>query len=130
MSKVQVQEEKLAKSYQRLDSVIARKFSVSYMSNAKWVKLLKAAASFEQLSYRITYKLVNNDQLKTSYSEQFPEHVDNYWFIEPSIYKEIEWLEFNFDENYKVGSLIEHLSAIAKFPIRQTSTGFKVLGYS
>ncbi|KZN49106.1 DUF6678 family protein [Pseudoalteromonas luteoviolacea] len=130
MSKVQVQEEKLAKSYQRLDSVIARKFSVSYMSNAKWVKLLKAVASFEQRSYRITYKLVSCDQVKTSHSEQFEEHVDDYWFIEPSIYKEIEWLEFMLDEHNNVQSLIEHLSAIAKFPITQTPTGYKVLGYT
>ncbi|WP_105168154.1 DUF6678 family protein [Pseudoalteromonas sp. T1lg65] len=130
MSKIQIQEEKLAKSYLRLDSIIARKFSVSYMSNTKWIKLLKAVASFEERSYRVTYKLVNDDQVKISHTEQFEEHVDDYWFIEPSIYKEIEWLEFTFDDNYNVPSLIEHLSVIAKFPITQTPTGYKVLGYT
>lgn len=130
MSKVRAYREKQTKSYQRLDETISRMFSASHMSNAKWVKLLKAVASFEERSYPITYKLVSCEQVRQSRTEPYEEHIDNFWFCEPAFYKEIEWLEFTFDECNELNRLIEALFKIADFPITKAVTGYRVIGYS
>lgn len=69
------------------------------MSNAKWIKLLKHCATFDESSFKINFKLVHSDQINTSYTEMYEEQVDDYWFIEPWLYKEVEWLEFIFEGN-------------------------------
>lgn len=130
MSKVKAQEERFNKKITRLESVIRRSFSTSHMSNSKWAKLLKAVAAFEEASYPISYKLVNDGQIKSSRTEPYEEHVDLHWFIEPLIYKELEWLEFTSEDNDNLGELVEHLSSVGKFPLVKTSTGYRVIGYS
>jgi hypothetical protein len=130
MPKIKAQADKINKTIDRLDSVIARKFLVSHMNNSKWVKLLKSVAAFNEQSYNINFKLVHSDDINSTQTEQYKEHVDNYWFFEPLIYKEIQWIEFSFEGNDSLDELIEYLSGIAKFSIIRTETGYLVQGYS
>ena len=130
MQKIKAKVEKANKTIERLDSVIARRFSASHMSNSKWVKLFKSVADYNEQSYNINFKLVYSDDINTAQTEQYKEDIDTYWFIEPLIYKEIEWIEFSFEGNNSLGELIEHLLRVAKFPITRIETGYIVLGYS
>lgn len=130
MQKVKAQAEKTTKTIERLDSVIARKFSVSHMNNSKWVKLFKSVADYNEQSYNIRFKLVNSDNITHAQTEQYKEQVDSRWFIELLIYKEIEWIEFSFEGNNGLDELIAYLSEIAKLPITRTETGYVVQGYS
>ena len=127
--KIQAQIEKREKSWDRLDSVISRKYSASYMSNTKWVKLLKAACPFYPEIQKMDYKLVYSDDVKSTDIEEYEEHIDERWFIEPSIYKEIEWIEFPFEGNTKLAEFSETLNGIGQFKMHNTSTGLRIIGY-
>ncbi len=126
---VKAQNEKRDKRWDRLDSTISRKFSASYMNNTKWVKLLKAACPFYPDIREMNYKLVCSGEVKNTIIEEYEEHIDDHWFIEPSIYKEIEWLEFPFDGNPKLDEFEILLNQLGKFPLLKTPTGLRVLGY-
>jgi len=69
------------------------------MSNSKWVKLLKLVASISTKIPRMDYKLVYGEEIFLSSTEQYEEYIEKTWFIEPLIYKEIEWAEFPFNNN-------------------------------
>ncbi|KZN45844.1 DUF6678 family protein, partial [Pseudoalteromonas luteoviolacea] len=120
---------KIEKSWDRLDSVISRKYSASYMSNTKWVKLFKAACPFYPEIQKMDYKLVYSDGIKSTGIEEYEEHIDDKWFIEPAIYKEIEWIEFPFEGNTKLVEFSEVLSRIGQFKMHNTSTGLRIIGY-
>lgn len=127
--KVKAQNEKRDKRWERLESIISRDFSACYMSTAKWVKLLKTSCSFSSSVPLMSYKLVYSDEVKSVATELYEEQIDEYWFIEPSIYKEIEWLEFPFIGNQKLEELGSAFNKLANFPITYTSTGLRVIGY-
>lgn len=133
--------EKCDKQHQRLDDLIARRFAASNMSNTKWVKLLKSAAVFAEKVPYLTVKLVYGSEIQHTFTESYPEHVDDFWFREPIIYKEIEWLEFpkvqrlvksedvltDFHQDLK--GLKAYLESVAQFPLEETETGLRIVGY-
>ncbi|GGE74322.1 MULTISPECIES: DUF6678 family protein [Shewanella] len=129
-SKVKAQDEKRDKQWDRLDSIISRNFSASYMSNAKWVKLFKATCSLYPSVSEINYKLVHSGDVKSSIIEQYEEQIDEHWFIEPSIYKEIEWIEFPFDLNPKLIEFVKIIDQLGKYEIQHTTTGLRIMGYA
>ena len=128
--KVNAMNEKRDKQWDRLDSIISREFSVSHMSNSKWVKLLKSACLMYPDIHNFNYKLVYSDEIKNSVIEQYEEHIDNYWFIEPSIYKEVEWIEFLSNNNSKLNEFKSELSKLGKFNIHKSLTGLRIYGYT
>jgi hypothetical protein len=84
--------------YKNLDKFVAEKFSASYMSNAKWLKLIEALThELDQIHFR--YKLIYSDVIKRltlDMAEDAP------FIIEPIHYKEVEWIEFPTEyEDYK-----------------------------
>ncbi len=99
------------------------------MSNAKWIKLFKATCAFHNDVPQMNYKLVYNEDVYNSFTEQYEEQVDDYWFIEPSMYKEIEWVEFPFEGNGDMRAFESAISKLAQFPIITTETGIRVIGY-
>jgi len=125
--KVNSQNEKINKQWERLDSIISREYSASYMSNSKWVKLLKAVCVHHADIPALNYKLVYSDEIKTTYIEEYEEHIDNNWFREPLIYKEIEWLEFPVIGNQ---NLELALNKLGQFQLVKTDTSIRVLGYA
>ena len=112
-----VQTEQSNKRYSRLDSVISRNFTASYMNNAKWVKLMKAASAFYSHIATVNYKLVNSDEIKTTFVEEYEEQVDDYFFVEPIFYKEIEWLEFRCEGSRQLAEFKAKLEQLAKFEL-------------
>lgn len=133
--------EKNDKQFQRLDALIARRFIASNMSDAKWVKLLKAAALFAEKVPYLNVKLVYDYQVKYTFTEDTPEQVEEFFFSEPTFYKELEWIEFpyvrkitnangvsiNFQQD--LTGLKTHLENLANFPLEETETGLRVRGY-
>lgn len=133
--------EKRDKQHQRLDDLIARRFAASNMSNTKWVKILKSAAVFAEKVPHLNFKLVYGSEIRHGFTEKDPEHIDDFWFREPIIYKEIEWVEFpkiqrivssegiltDFHQDLK--SLKAYLETIAHFPLEESNTGLRVVGY-
>lgn len=128
--KVKAQNEKRDKQWDRLDSIISRNFSASYMSSAKWVKILKAACSFYPDIRLMNYKLVYSDEVKCTFNEEYEEQIDHHWFNEPTIYKEIEWLEFPFEGNSNLNEFEIEINKLGKFQLVKTSTGIRLLGYA
>jgi len=133
--------EKRDKQHQRLDDLIARRFAASNMSDTKWVKLLKSAAIFAEKVPHLNVKLVYGSAIQHKFTESYPEHVDDFWFREPIIYKEIEWLELpkiqrivisegvSTDFHQDLNGLKACLESIAHFPLEESDTGLRVVGY-
>lgn len=123
------QKEKQEKQWERLDSIIQRKFTSSNMNNTKWVKLLKHSSLFYPHIKTIEFKLVYSDELKRTEIEEHPEHVEEIWFREPLIYREIEWIEYPYKESKGIESLEESIRQLGKFPIYHSSTGLRIIAY-
>jgi len=133
--------EKNEKQWQRLDALIARRFIASNMSNAKWVKLLKAATLFAEKVPYLNVKLVYDAEVQYTFTENTPENIEIFWFREPTIYKEIEWLEFpkvrkitnaegvSTDFQQDLNGVKDYLKSLACFPLEETETGLRVVGY-
>ena len=117
------------KRWERLDGILSRNYSASYMSNTKWIKLLKATCAFYPYIQKINYKLVYSNEVKNTFTEEHEEHISEYWFIEPSIYKEIEWLEFPYEGNSGLTSFETKINQLGKFQVVKTLTGLRILGY-
>jgi hypothetical protein len=68
----------------------------SFMNNTKWHKLIEVLTDELNVIY-VNYKLINSDCIRytTFDSADFKP-----FFIEPILYKEIEWIEF--PKNYKL----------------------------
>ena len=73
----------------KLEKALER-FDASYMSNAKWEKLL-TRLTCESDEIFFSYKLVYGEEIRQS-SIDLPD--DAPFFIEPIIYKEVEWIDF------------------------------------
>ncbi|MCL9780964.1 hypothetical protein M9194_05900 [Vibrio sp. S4M6] len=129
MSKIRAIREKQSKQYQRCDQLIRRKFSVSNMSDSKWIRLLRIASQLYSDINTIDFKLVNSEDVRRTFVEEFEEHVDEQFFREPILYKEIEWLEFPDSENSKLDVLRLKLKEKGHFPLLDTSSGLRVIGY-
>ena len=75
----------------QLDQIIRDRFSRSLMSNSKWDKLLGNLTDAFPDGVRVRYKLIYlNDTLATHIVA--PDFKP--WFGEPTLYKEVEWIEF------------------------------------
>lgn len=70
--------------------IIRKNYSSSFMSNAKWLKLMEGLVmSFDEIF--IQYKLIYDEVLEGSLFI----NVDTPpYFIEPISYREVEWVEF------------------------------------
>jgi hypothetical protein len=73
----------------KLDNMIKEKFTSSYMNNSKWNKLiLRLTDQFD--SIYLTYKLIHSNEIN---GRIFDTPDFEPFFIEPILYKEIEWIE-------------------------------------
>lgn len=127
----------------RLDALIRRRFNARNMSDAKWVKLLRAAAALSETVPRMDFKLVYGPEVHSIHTPTHAEGVEPRWFKEPLIYKEVEWVEFPLafeiprgsglaplTTQQDIASLKRHLNSVANFPLLETTTGLRVLAYA
>ncbi len=130
----------------KIDKLIKRLFTSSYMSNAKWRKcfqLLNQVNPDIQVIWKfagsqndgVRHSLPTNEALEENYLSS------RFWFG-PAYYKEIEWLELPnvgkpygkekipgafFEQN--VVATIEALNEIGQWHIVKTDLGFRLYGH-
>ena len=125
---IRSQKEKQEKRWSRLEQLVTTEFRTSYMSNSKWVKLLKCLCQFAN-TCTLHFKLVYSEEVKTSYVDEFEEHIDAHWFREPTIYKELEWLEVTSASNDVLENIFMRLNKAGKFNLVRTESGLRAIGY-
>ncbi|UII33653.1 hypothetical protein LVD17_07445 [Fulvivirga ulvae] len=126
---------------EELDSYLHLKYSGSFMNNAKWIKLLEHLTSVLG-AVHLYYKLVYSDELRlTSFDAPDTEP----FFIEPILYKEVEWVIFPKEykdyvspNNLKAGltsynqnieKIEQEICSIGEFEIECSNLGLKLYGY-
>lgn len=92
----------------KLDRIVLNRFSCSYMSNAKWVKLIKALVHMHPLVRQCQVKLIWDEEIRELCLDEHTTYLFDYYdtVMEAMIsgypkgwyaYKEIEWLSFPLD---------------------------------
>lgn len=89
MSKFPLRTNDLPLESEKLDQLILEKYSASFMSNTKWEKLMKAMLDVVKYLH-VSYKTVYSDKV-TNTAFDTPDFTP--FFEEPTLYKEIEWME-------------------------------------
>lgn len=125
-----------------LDRLIAARFSVSLMSDSKWERLLDRLTEVFEGGIHIDYKLIHEDSIR---SATFVTSDFGPFFLEPIVYREVEWIEFprryeDFvnPDNRKAGqrfydqnldAILAGIQQIGQFEIEQTATGLRLYAY-
>ena len=133
--------EKMTLTEKNIEKIIHESNFSSFMNNSKWEKLLEILIEkFDSLLIR--YKLIGRDKI----SETVFNIVDfSPFFIEPILYKEIEWIEFpqkmiminnkrasrqTISENHQNISEIENLiNKTGVFNLEKDNGTIKLYGY-
>lgn len=124
-----------------VDQLIEENFKGSFMSNTKWAKMIDRLTDTLDKVY-LDYKLIYDDGVNGflfSYADDKP------YFIEPIIYKEVEWVEIPEEyedwinpNNQKAGKKIIRqdlqeikslLESIGKFELEYAPSKIKLYGY-
>ncbi|MFC3192626.1 DUF6678 family protein [Marinicella sediminis] len=108
-------------SLQAINKLIKSKFSASFMSDAKWDKLIAALCDRLADGFFVNYKLVYGEEVNSTYFD-VPDFKP--FFAEPILYKEVEWIEFPSEfedcisrDNLKAGNRLykQDITAIEDF---------------
>jgi hypothetical protein len=111
----------------RLDRVIARSFSASFMSNSKWRRLFLAMAGSSPSISHLRWKFVGRDEAVTGTAPDADCLGDSYitrTSFSAFPYKEIEWIE--------VPGLVElpaTVAAVGEFETIAFPSGVRLYGY-
>lgn len=82
----------------QLERLITERFSVALMNDSKWDRLLGRLTAMFQGGVHIAYKLIHSD---TIHQTALVSPDIKPFFMEPTLYREIEWIEFlNQYEDY------------------------------
>ncbi len=125
----------------KIDKIIKEKYQFSFMNNTKWEKLIDCVTDVEDEVF-VNYKLVHTEAV---YQTSFYKPDFKPFFIEPTLYKEVEWIEFPkcYEDyvsrsnlkagrkvlNQDVNTLKEAIEKIGNFEIIASSLGFKIYAY-
>jgi len=125
----------------KLDKIIDGKYSASYMNNTKWNKLIQKLTDQLDQIY-VNYKLIHSDQVK---GNMFITTDFEPFFIEPILYKEIEWIEipkqyedWKNENNRKAGKqlysqnlelITEVISGLGQYEIETNGNSIRLYGY-
>lgn len=118
------------KAYEdRIDKIIAKSFSASFMSNAKWRKLFSEISKSGVAKPNMRLKHVRRADAYNTYRPEL-EDVEELWVVEGKndcnyFYKEIEWIEL-FGSSSEINSV---LAKIGQFRCFDTELGVLVYGY-
>ncbi|ENN9982528.1 hypothetical protein ACAS46_004220 [Vibrio vulnificus] len=127
---------------EKIDNLIAEKYSVSLMNDAKWDKLLESVTDLFEQGVHINYKLIHSTEV---FSTKLTEPDYKPFFIEPIFYKEVEWVEFPTTyedyisvDNLKAGTKQYHqciddieaiIEGVGKFELERTESSIKLFAY-
>jgi len=73
-----------------VDQLIKERFTSSFMNNTKWVKMINTL-TYKLDKLYLNYKLIYDDVIEGSLFDMADAEP---YFVEPIVYKEIEWIEF------------------------------------
>ena len=127
---IKASEQWVAHSEQRINKIIEQNFIASFMSNAKWRKLLALLAEHAHLTIRLNWKIVDEEKLFESpaiSTDELDEKNLKDGRNQPFIYKEIEWLEVVTNHTREI---TDELLKRGQFPLAESKLGFRVIGYS
>ena|SRR5688572_11912971 len=117
----------MAEHEERLDRVIARSFSTTFMSNSKWRRLFSALAATDPAIRKLRWKFVGRDA-EVEGAAPDAECLGGSYVTRTSFaafpYKEIEWVELP-----DLSDLPQSVAAVGKFEATQTPTGVRIYGY-
>ena len=129
-------------SNEKIAKVISEKFTVSLMSDTKWKKLITGITSALEREVFLEYKLVHSDEISQA---SFVEPDFGPFFIEPIIYKEVQWIEFLSryedyvsEDNKKagtkvyeqdIGNISKVINSIGQFEVEETDKGLRLYAY-
>jgi hypothetical protein len=132
---IKANEEGMAHQEKRIDRII-KNFSASFMSNAKWRKLLALLANSPYLTNstygqsRYRWKFVDSERIfETPVIEIYEldeKHIKE-GNNQPFIYREVEWLEVVTDHTKEI---TEELLKRGQFALDKSESGFKIFAYS
>ena len=125
----------------KIEEIISKKFKSSDMSNSKWDKLLKKLTDiFEEV--HVNLKLIYDEKVEQTYID-IPDIKP--FFIEPILYKEVEWIEFPSmyedyisRDNLKAGKriysqdikkILKVINSIGKFKLDSKEDCIKIYAY-
>ena len=127
---------------EKIDSIISENYQASFMSDSKWQKLLDGLCDELDVEIFANYKLIHDDE---EYQTSFLSSDFKPFFIEPIIYKEVEWIEFpkkytNYisENNHKAGKgeffqdveeIFRVVTKLGKYEVLKSDIGLKVFGY-
>ncbi|VAW71617.1 hypothetical protein MNBD_GAMMA12-84 [hydrothermal vent metagenome] len=94
-----VRQIKMEYSKSQIEQIIFKKFSASFMSDSKWEKMIDKLTDALDREVFITFKLVHDSK---SYCYSFCHSDFKPFFAEPTVYKEVEWIEFPDKYEYYV----------------------------
>ncbi|MBO2650815.1 hypothetical protein [Shewanella algae] len=118
---------------------LIEKFSGSFMSNAKWVKLLSSLSSIDGLDCKAIVKLVWDEEERDVRLDEGLEF--NFDFYDNSMesmisgnpkgwydYKEIEWLSISGDQE-QISNIQEKINQLGKFELATNQNSIIVFCY-
>jgi hypothetical protein len=134
-----------------VEKEIARRFTASFMSNAKWRKLFLALdENWSEL--QVIWKLIwyKNDGVREGLPRMRAiesEYLNSYFWLGSMYYKEIEWIEFPWIEFPRKGipsfykqvpaahwdqdieAVRGTIESLGQFMLEESPLGFRLLGY-
>lgn len=121
------------------DALIRERFNSSFMSDAKWVRLLEALVSVRALFEFCKVKLVWDESTRDMWIPSSSSFGFSYYrgSMEGMIsgtprgfykYREVEWIELSA-EGEKAQSIVLKLKAIGKFELERSDKGIKLYAY-
>lgn len=127
--------------FEKIDEYVREHYKCSFMSNAKWKKLLNTVGAACPSGYWVRYRLIHGDDVR----ELSFDEADDQFFAEPVHYKEVEWIEFPnecedwIDPNNRKAEITmkpqnlarirEAIESLGEFETEDFRGSFRVYGY-
>lgn len=127
--------------YNDIDKIIKQKYSSSFMSNSKWVKLIELLVENYKLFDLCNLKLIYDDNIRELLIEGNETFDFDYYKdsmegmvtkpITPGwvLYKEIEWISFPLEKS-NIDKLQKLINQLGEFRSDLTADYFRVFAYS
>ena len=126
----------------KINKIISKNYSTSFMSNTKWEKLIDGLTDEIENGIYVKYKLIYGTEV---YDNIFITSDFMPFFAEPTLYKEVEWIEIPKEyedyvsrNNFKAGKtiytqdlvlILSKINQIGLFEFEQSEDSLKVFGY-
>jgi hypothetical protein len=138
---------------ERTDRIIAQRFTASFMSDAKWVRLLHALTGYlpcmeNQLQDTHSWTLVRSCKVKLVWDDELIRDLNiahqsyNYDYYDHAVeamisgpprgwfdYKEIEWIEFLKDGQSNIDQIEAAIQAVGQFELEHSDQSLRLFAY-